>query len=70
MTAVATAHGAGKLGDLASLTDGYSAAFIGAAIVAVAGAAAAALSLRTPAAPSEADESVKEVPAHVSAVAA
>ena len=34
MTAVASAHGADQLGDLQALTDGYSAAFVGAAIVA------------------------------------
>ena len=70
MTAMATAHGAGKLGDVAALTDGYSAAFIGAAVVAVIGAVAAGLSLRTPAPASEAEEPVEEVPDHMSVVAA
>jgi EmrB/QacA subfamily drug resistance transporter len=48
MTALATAQGAGELGDAAALTDGYSAAFLGAAGVAVAGALLAAALLRTP----------------------
>ncbi|WP_344612319.1 MFS transporter [Dactylosporangium salmoneum] len=47
MTAVAAAAGADRLGDLPALTDGYSAAFVGAAIVAAAGAVAVALTLRT-----------------------
>jgi EmrB/QacA subfamily drug resistance transporter len=46
MTAVAAANGAGELGDLAALTDGYSAAFIGAAVIAAVGAVLAAVSLR------------------------
>ncbi len=48
MTAVATSQGADELGDVASLTDGYSAAFLGAAGIAVAGALLAALLLRVP----------------------
>jgi Na+/melibiose symporter-like transporter len=48
MTAVASSHGADAIGDAASLTDGYSAAFIGAAIIAAAGALIAATTLRTP----------------------
>jgi EmrB/QacA subfamily drug resistance transporter len=48
MTALATSQGAGRLGDAAALTDGYSAAFLGAAGVAVAGALLAAALLRTP----------------------
>ncbi len=46
MTAVATGHGAGRLGEVRSLTDGYSAAFVGAAVVAVIGAVAAGVLLR------------------------
>ncbi|MGW4946488.1 MFS transporter [Actinoplanes sp. NPDC004185] len=46
MTALAAAHGADELGDLAALTDGYSAAFLGAAGVAAAAAVISALSLR------------------------
>jgi EmrB/QacA subfamily drug resistance transporter len=48
MTALASAQGADRLGDVTSLTDGYSAAFLGAAGIAVAGAALAAALLRTP----------------------
>ncbi len=48
MTAVATSQGAGRLGDLGALTDGYSAAFLGAAGIAVAGALLAAVLLRVP----------------------
>jgi len=49
MTAVAFSQGADRLGDVAALTDGYSAAFLGAAGIAVAGAVLAAALLRTPA---------------------
>jgi MFS family permease len=48
MTVVAASQGAGRLGDLTALTDGYSAAFLGAAAIAAAGALLAALLLRTP----------------------
>jgi MFS family permease len=48
MTALASSQGADQLGDLSSLTDGYSAAFLGAAVVAVLGALAAATLLRFP----------------------
>jgi MFS family permease len=48
MTAVATSRGADQLGNPAALTDGYSAAFIGAAAIAVLGALAAATLLRMP----------------------
>ncbi|KAB2352457.1 MFS transporter [Actinomadura rudentiformis] len=48
MTAIATSQGAGRLGDLPALTDGFQAAFIGAALVALVGAAVAGLTLRTP----------------------
>jgi Major Facilitator Superfamily len=48
MTAVATANGGDRLGDAAALTDGYSAAFLGAAGVAIAGALLAAALLRFP----------------------
>jgi sugar phosphate permease len=47
MTAVASANGADQLGDLPSLTNGFSAAFIGAAAIALAGALIAAATLRT-----------------------
>src|SRR5687768_12220816 len=48
MTAIAASHGADQLGDLGALTDGYSAAFLGAAGIALVGAALAAALLRTP----------------------
>ncbi|URN07291.1 MFS transporter [Actinomadura madurae] len=48
MTAIAASSGAGRLGDLPALTDGFSAAFIGAALIALAGAVLAAVTLRTP----------------------
>ena len=48
MTAVATSQGAGRLGDLGALTDGYSAAFLGAAGIALVGALLAAVLLRAP----------------------
>jgi MFS family permease len=48
MTAIATSHGADQLGNAAALTDGYSAAFLGAAAVAAAGALLAGLLLRVP----------------------
>ncbi|TYC23382.1 MFS transporter [Micromonospora sp. MP36] len=47
MTAVAAATGADRLGDLPALTDGYSAAFVGAGIIAAAGAVIAGLTLHT-----------------------
>jgi EmrB/QacA subfamily drug resistance transporter len=61
MTAVATAAGADQTGDVAALTDGYSAGLLGAAVIAAVGAALAAKWLRTPqAAPADqkADESM------------
>jgi EmrB/QacA subfamily drug resistance transporter len=48
MTALAASQGADRLADPGALTDGYSAAFIGAAGIAAAGAALAALLLRAP----------------------
>jgi MFS family permease len=55
MTAVATSQGADQLGDPGALTDGFSAAFIGAAGIAVAGALLAAVMLRKPKAGSTPD---------------
>lgn len=52
MTAIAAANGADQLGDPAALTSGYSAAFIGAAVVAVLGAVATGFLLKTPTEPS------------------
>ncbi|KAF0849642.1 MFS transporter [Nocardia caishijiensis] len=49
MTAVAAAFGAGEIDDPAALTDGYSAAFLGAGLLALAGAGIAAATLRSPA---------------------
>ncbi|MEU5529215.1 MFS transporter [Micromonospora chersina] len=46
MTAVASSAGADQLGDLPALTDGYSAAFVGAGIIAAAGAVIAGTTLR------------------------
>ncbi|TDD33323.1 MFS transporter [Actinomadura sp. KC06] len=60
MTAIATSRGADELGDLSSLTDGFQAAFIGAAVVALAGAGLALVTLRTRAVQAGADEPVKE----------
>lgn len=51
MTAIATSQGADQLGDPTALTDGYSAAFLGAAAVAVPGAVARRLSVEEPGAP-------------------
>ncbi|WP_329592754.1 MFS transporter [Streptomyces sp. NBC_01362] len=47
MTAIAAAHGASEPGDPVALTDGFSAAFLGAAALAVIGGLAALLTLRT-----------------------
>ncbi|WP_406079107.1 MFS transporter [Micromonospora sp. NBC_00858] len=47
MTAVAASHGADRLDNLTALTDGYSAAFIGAGVIAAVGAGIAAITLRT-----------------------
>jgi EmrB/QacA subfamily drug resistance transporter len=55
MTAIASANGADQLGDPGALTDGYSAAFIGAAAVAIVAAFIAAASLRFPKAAAVAD---------------
>ncbi|MBF6101027.1 MFS transporter [Nocardia cyriacigeorgica] len=49
MTAVAAVFGADQLGDLAELTNGFSAAFLGAAVIALAGAGIAAVTMRSPA---------------------
>jgi hypothetical protein len=48
MTALASAQGADQLGNPGALTDGYSAAFLGAAGIAVVGALLAAMLLRVP----------------------
>ncbi|MCH6165255.1 MFS transporter [Pseudonocardia alaniniphila] len=46
ITALATSQGAGALDDLPQLTDGFSAAFVGAAVIAAAGAVLAGFTLR------------------------
>jgi EmrB/QacA subfamily drug resistance transporter len=48
MTAIAASFGADEPGNLPALTDGFSAAFIGAGLIALAGAGLAAGTLRTP----------------------
>ncbi|MCG5465512.1 hypothetical protein MED01_003796, partial [Micromonospora sp. MED01] len=50
MTAVAASYGADRVGELSALTDGYSAAFAGAGVIALVGAIVAAVTLRTRAA--------------------
>jgi EmrB/QacA subfamily drug resistance transporter len=57
MTALAAAHGADQLGNAVALTDGYSAAFLGAAGIAVAGAVVALVTLRRAAAAADVDAS-------------
>ncbi len=47
MTAIAAAYGADRIGDPVALTDGFSAAFLGAAVVALIGAVATALLFRS-----------------------
>ncbi|REE97501.1 MFS transporter [Thermomonospora umbrina] len=47
MTALATSQGADRLGDPSALTAGFQAAFLGAAVVALAGAGLAAVTLRS-----------------------
>lgn len=61
MTAVASAYGADQLGDPAALTEGYSAAFLGAAVVTAAGALATLLWFRRPAADQDTGASASEV---------
>ena len=57
MTAVASSAGADQLGDIAALTDGYSAAFVGAGLVAVVAAVVAFTTIgRRQTARSRADE--------------
>lgn len=63
MTALAASYGGGRLGDLTALTNGYSAAFLGAAGIAAVGAVAAGLTLRVGAARAQAraDAEVSQV---------
>ena len=60
MTAIATSQGADRLEEISKLTDGYSAAFIGAAAIAVVGAVLAAALLRFPKAPGAAEQAEAE----------
>ena len=48
MTAVAASYGASQLGNTTALTDGFSAAFIGAGLIALLGAILAGITLRSP----------------------
>ncbi len=48
MTAIATARGADQIGNASALVDGFSAAFVGAAAVALAGAGLVVIWLRQP----------------------
>ncbi|QTJ70633.1 MFS transporter (plasmid) [Rhodococcus sp. ZPP] len=59
MTAVAASFGANQIGNLPELTNGFSAAFLGAAVIALAGAGVTAVSMRT-AQPDTAPEPVLE----------
>jgi EmrB/QacA subfamily drug resistance transporter len=54
MTALAASQGAGEIGNPQALTDGFSAAFIGAAVVSVVGGLLALVTLRQPPATAEA----------------
>ena len=67
MTALASAQGADQLGNPVALTDGYSAAFLGAAAIAVVGALLAALLLRAPKATAAVDASIEDSERLVSA---
>jgi hypothetical protein len=49
MTAVAAAFGADQLGNAPALTNGFSAAFLGAGLIALGGAVLVLITLRTPA---------------------
>ena len=61
MAAIATSRGADRLGDPGALTDGYSAAFVGAAVVAAAAALIAAVWLRFPTQEAPAEEPAEPV---------
>jgi MFS family permease len=60
MTALAASHGAKELGNLGALTDGYSAAFLGAAVIAAAGGVLGFVTLRRTSAPSASDAAADE----------
>jgi EmrB/QacA subfamily drug resistance transporter len=61
MTALATSQGADQLDNPTALTDGYSAAFLGAAGIAVAGALLAVALLRRPAAAADASATAEPI---------
>ena len=60
-TAIAAGYGADQIGDPAALTNGFSVAFIGASVVALVGAAAAAAFLRPLAIPEPEEGSVNQL---------
>ncbi|MEV0530990.1 MFS transporter [Kitasatospora sp. NPDC050463] len=64
MTAVAAANGARELGNPQALTDGFSAAFLGAAALALVGALASAITIRTPAPAAHAAQEPAQAAAH------
>lgn len=66
MTAVAAANGADQIGDAVALTEGYSAALVGAAVLAVVGVVAAAVLIKVPreVRPAEAAAVAVEVATH------
>lgn len=63
MTVVAAAFGADQVGDAVALTDGFSAGFVGAAGIALAGAVVAAVTLRPSPQPAADPEFSESVPA-------
>ena len=60
MTALASSHGADQLDNIGALTDGYSAAFLGAAGIAVIGAIASLALVRLPTTPAIATSETRE----------
>jgi len=62
MTALAASQGAQQLGNVQALTDGFSAAFLGAAAIALAGALIAAVTLRQPGTPADEPSSADQAP--------
>ncbi|NUS57995.1 MAG: MFS transporter [Streptomycetaceae bacterium] len=60
LAAVAAAHGSRQIGNASALTDGFSAAFLGAAGIAAAGALLAIVTLRGSSAPAEAEAAERE----------
>jgi EmrB/QacA subfamily drug resistance transporter len=60
MTAIAAANGADQLGKPEALTSGFSAAFIGAAVVALLGAISAAIFFRSPSRSADSEDPVRD----------